>query len=430
MQQKQHFVMMDGLRGIAAVGVSIYHGGIIFGGTQLLPQAYLAVDFFFLLSGVVVAHAYEARLQQGKTLDYLQRRAIRLYPMILVGALLGLSVIATSPGSREMSFWSMGTLYLLASLCLPLLKPNVFPGTSSIAPLNGPSWSLFFEIFINAVYGFAAKRLATKALVATVVVSLIVEAIGIFHYQTADFGVYVSEFGWGFARVTFPFSAGVLIHRIMASRTMRLPVVHPAVPAALLIITFGIPAQGMMNAVISLVDIALIYPLLIIFAMRENLSGRQSAALIWLGVISYPLYIIHFPIFMWLARLQRFIPARFEVSPYVWSVSAIALAVICALCAYHLYDLPLRSLLTRMNLRKSRLGQLAVEVHAAAQYYTLDRVQVLVNGRWLEGEIHSRGIDVYNIRVPGVDTGLRDGFIDTTVDNIRLSNTPPPAAAA
>ena len=342
------------MRGVAALSVAIYHGGRIFGGKPLLPQAYLAVDFFFLLSGVVVAYAYEARLLLGNRFEYLQTRVIRLYPMIIVGAVLGISVIATSPGARELPAWIVGVMFLLAALCLPLLKADVFPGTSSITPVNGPSWSLFFEIFINVVYGFMAKHLTTRRLIIIVIVSLVVESIGIFHYQTADFGVHVAEVGWGFARVVFPFFSGVLIRRIAAGGGIRSPPVAPSVLAILIVITFAMPTQGLATAVVDFADIAIVYPAVIILAMGERASGSQSRILVWLGMLSYPLYIIHMPIFMWLARAQRFVGSRMEVSAYLWIAFAIAFATAVALAGYHFYDVPVRAALTRMRKQKSR----------------------------------------------------------------------------
>lgn len=342
------------MRGIAALGVAIFHGGIIFGGRPLLPRAYLAVDFFFLLSGVVVAYAYEARLLLGNRFEYLQTRVIRLYPMIIVGAVVGISVIATSPGARGLPTWIIGVMFFLAALCLPLLKSDVFPGTSSITPVNGPSWSLFFEIFINVVYGFIAKRLTTKLLITIVIVSLAAESIGIFYYQGADFGVHVPEFWWGFARVVFPFFAGVLIRRITAGGGIRTPQVAPPWLAILLLLTFAIPTHGVATAVVDLAYIAVVYPGVIILAMEERSSGSQSRILAWLGLLSYPLYIIHLPIFMWLARAQRFVALRMEVSPYLWIAFAILFSTVTALVAYHIYDVPVRAALTRMRKRKSR----------------------------------------------------------------------------
>ena len=78
-----------------------------------------------------------------------------------------------------------------------------------------------------------------------------------------------------------------------------------------------------------------------------------------------------------------------------------------------------------------RLGKLTAEDHAAGQYDIHDRVQVLVNGKWMEGEIRGQNnVNMYDIKVPGVDTGFGSDIVNTTADNIRMSNKPAPPAPA
>ena len=351
---QQHFLMLDGLRGVAAIAVAIYHACTVFGGAQLLPKAFLAVDFFFLLSGIVVAHAYERRLKQGQIREYFERRLIRLYPMILIGALLGMSVIITSPAARGLPAAALVYLGLFAALCLPITRANVYPGNHSITPVNGPSWSLFFEIFVNAVYGLVAKRLTDRRLAAISLTALVVEAVVIFKFNTVGFGVYVEDYKWGFVRVIFPFFTGVLINRILAPRMLPMSAAAPVLLAVALVATFYVPTSGVWNAVSELIAIAIIYPCVIILAMRLTISSRQGRVLAWLGAVSYPVYAIHSPLFLWLARLQRVTASRFQVSPYCWIVIAIAFALVCAWTAYKIYDLPLREALTTTMTRRYR----------------------------------------------------------------------------
>jgi peptidoglycan/LPS O-acetylase OafA/YrhL len=351
---QQHFLMLDGLRGVAAIAVAIYHACTVFGGTQLLPKAFLAVDFFFLLSGIVVAHAYERRLQQGQIREYFERRLIRLYPMIIVGALLGMSVIITSPAARGLSAVALVYLGLSAALCLPIVRDNVYPGNHSITPVNGPSWSLFFEIFVNAVYGFVAKRLTDTRLVAISLTAFLVEAVVIFKFNGVGFGVYIQDYKWGFVRVIFPFFTGVLINRTLAPRMLPKSVMAPMLLAIVLVATFYVPTSGVWNAVGELIAIGIIYPCVIILAMRLTVSSRQGRVLSWLGAVSYPVYAIHSPLFLWLARLQRASASRFPVSPYWWIVIAVAFALGCAWAAYKIYDLPVREALTATMKRRYR----------------------------------------------------------------------------
>jgi peptidoglycan/LPS O-acetylase OafA/YrhL len=347
---RHQFPVLDGLRGVAAVCVAVFHGSFIFGGATLLPEAYLAVDFFFLLSGVVVAHAYERRLKAGQTVDYIVKRAIRLYPMILIGAALGALFYATNAQARGFSSpWIVAALYVLASLCLPMLKDNIFPPSHGITPLNIPSWSLFFELFVNVLYGLTARFLQTRWLVALVAASFLLESMGIYHYRDANFGFHIPEFWWGFARVVFPFFTGVLINRIMPADRRRNTSLPPAILAGLLVLTFVIHAHGALNAVLDLFDIALVYPAIIILAMRATPRRSELTALKWLGVLSYPIYIIHHPLFLWMARLLRAMNISADAHPYLWICSGVLGAGLCAAGVYHAYDMPIRAWLTRLQ---------------------------------------------------------------------------------
>ena len=342
----QHFLVLDALRGVAAIAVAIYHACIIFGGAQLLPKAFLAVDFFFLLSGLVVAHAYERRLQQGQIREYFQRRIVRLYPIILIGALLGMSIVVTSPAAHAMTAGALAYLGISAILCLPIFRANVYPGSHAITPVNVPSWSLFFEIFVNAVYGLVAKRLTNTLLVIIALVALIVEAVGIFKFNGVNFGSYVEDFEWGFARVIFPFFTGVLINRIFTARILPISSTAPLLLAAALVATFYVPTLGAWNGAGELIAIAVVYPGVILLAMKIAVSPLQGRVLAWLGAVSYPVYAIHVPLFLWLARLQRVAATRFQISAYCWVALGVAFAVICAWLLYKVYDVPVREALT------------------------------------------------------------------------------------
>ena len=77
-----------------------------------------------------------------------------------------------------------------------------------------------------------------------------------------------------------------------------------------------------------------------------------------------------------------------------------------------------------------RVGKLTAEDHAVGQYDLHDRVQVLVNGRWMEGEVRGQNLNMYDIKVPGVDTGFGSDIVNTTPENIRMSTTPAPPPPA
>ena len=197
---KPHYELLDGLRGVAALLVVFHHifEGYAFAGSvngvgdgiiAHLNHGYLAVDFFFLLSGFVIGYAYDDRWQRGFTLsDFFRRRLIRLHPMVVFGAVVGL-------------------------VCFLLQGCAHWDGS------NGPAWSLFFEYIGNILYGLLVHRLSTRMLTAVTAllgVALVWMTVGDF-VGSGMFGV-----GWtldgvnflgGLARMLFPYSLGMLLSR-------------------------------------------------------------------------------------------------------------------------------------------------------------------------------------------------------------------------
>ena len=151
---KPHYDLLDGLRGVAAVLVVWYHIFEAFATSpidQRFNHGYLAVDFFFILSGFVIGYAYDDRWKVMKTKDFFKRRLIRLHPMVVLGAVLG-AITFYIQGSEKWDgtpvSMSMVMLAMLMGLFLIPAVPGTGPevrGNGEMYPLNGPSWSLFFE---------------------------------------------------------------------------------------------------------------------------------------------------------------------------------------------------------------------------------------------------------------------------------------------
>ena len=182
MSTKPHLLLLDALRGVAALIVLYYHCFECFGyeiaeGTGLFTQhcdhGYLAVDFFFLLSGFVIAYAYDDR----RTMTFgtfARRRLIRLHPMVVAGAVIGL-VCYLADGGTNWSGQVVQPGYVALAFAMTLVMLPVAPGwgtdvrgNNEMFPLNGPQWSLFFEYIGNILYALLLRRLPTKALAVVV----------------------------------------------------------------------------------------------------------------------------------------------------------------------------------------------------------------------------------------------------------------------
>ena len=177
---KPHFGILDGLRGAAALMVVWYHvfeGFAFAGGTAITTfnHGYLAVDFFFMLSGFVIAYAYDSRWNatgsQKLTLkSFFKRRLIRLHPMVVMGALIG-AITFLIGGSLRWDGTQTDPQWVMAALVLGMLLIPAYPGAGydvrgngEMYSLNGPSWSLFFEYIGNIVYALIIRKLSGRIL--------------------------------------------------------------------------------------------------------------------------------------------------------------------------------------------------------------------------------------------------------------------------
>src|SRR3712207_9235417 len=130
-----------------------------------LFRSYLAVDFFFILSGFVIGYAYDDRWRQGFTnKEFFRRRLIRLHPMVVLGAVIGLATFLLQGGVKWDGAPVPLSLAMLALLCAMFMIP-AFPGScydvrgnAEMFSLNGPAWSLFFEYIGNILYALLLHR--------------------------------------------------------------------------------------------------------------------------------------------------------------------------------------------------------------------------------------------------------------------------------
>src|SRR5476651_2479928 len=163
---KKHYPILDGLRGVAALLVVAFHVLETYSGDrfhQIINHGYLAVDFFFLLSGFVVAYAYDDRWGKMTQWDFYKRRLIRLQPMVIIGTLIGAALFYFQAGPvfpliAKTPVWEMLLVMLVGFTLIPLPISADIRGWQEMHPLNGPAWSLFFEYIANILYAVIVRR--------------------------------------------------------------------------------------------------------------------------------------------------------------------------------------------------------------------------------------------------------------------------------
>lgn len=293
-EARTRFVALDGLRGVAALAVLALHVPPL---DRVVPHGYLAVDLFFMMSGFVVAHAYEDRLRSGWSLgDFMRVRIVRLWPLYLLGTLIGAAVFASAVDGPVMAA-ALAMMIAAAVLLIPLpLGHDV-----QIFNLNRPAWSLFFEMAANLFYGAFARRLSERVLVllAAVGACAVVGAFGL--AGTGSLGHHGDSLLGGAARVLFGFPVGVLFHRLY--RSGRLTVRAP-IPLILLVflVALALPDLGRLNGWLDAGVVVLVFPLLVAGAVSAEVKAGTASAFAFLADLSYPLYILHGPILMGFAQ--------------------------------------------------------------------------------------------------------------------------------
>ena len=315
------FLTLDALRGIAALAVVMFH---LSGPFAAVRHGYLAVDLFFLMSGFVVAAAYEERLLDGWGVGaFMAVRLKRLWPVYAVGVVLGAASFAAirllrpdlsfvMPHAAPAQVFAMGLL---------LLPQFVFYGGPAF-PFNSASWSLSVELFGNLAYGALARTLRTPMLLAFAATGLAGLAIIALRVGDLDVGVTAGGVAAGYIRFLFSFSAGVLLHRWHAAGrlpALALPWWLPLLAAA---ITFGMP--GLSSGWYDLAVVALVYPAILVASLHNRVPARAAAIFGWAGAVSYPLYVVHPPLVDAAKALAA--AGSYPATAVVLLVAAVALA--------------------------------------------------------------------------------------------------------
>ena len=300
--EERAFSTLDGLRGIAALAVTGYHlffisQGQFLGFAKRLRVSFLAVDLFFVLSGFVLAHAYERRLRDDMSLGaFMSLRVQRLGPLYLLSVVLAVGGIALiqliHPGPDA---WSAAALAVTGAAMLVMIPvPSFGFGNTNLYQLNPVIWTLAAEFIVNAAYALLARSLTVARLVAICVVSGLLVVATCWIYGTLGVGAYWSNLWAGLARAFYGFFMGVLMFRLYTLR--RPPAVSGWICLALLAIVLVAPLPPSWRAAYEAFCALVVFPALIYVAAGSQLPpiGRRICAVA--GTTSYALYVLHFPI--------------------------------------------------------------------------------------------------------------------------------------
>lgn len=364
---KKHFQLLDALRGVAAIMVVLFHVLEIYSGgdhvKQFINHGYLAVDFFFMLSGYVMAHAYDDRWHRMTLKDFFKRRIIRLHPMIIMGMTIG--AICFYMGESELfpkiagtPWWQMLLILLIGYTLIPVPPAMDIRGWNEMHPLNGPAWSLFFEYIANLLHALVLRKLskivmgilvflAGAALVHMAVTSTTGDIIGGWSLEPEQLRI-------GIIRLLYPYMAGMLLRRTITVAKGGNTFLWCSL---LLMVVLGWPRVGgynnlWANGLYDSLAVIVVFPVIIYLGAIGKVSHPFTNKLCtFLGDISYPLYIIHYPIayafYAWV--VNNAIPLQKGV---IVGCIIMAITTLLAYAILKWYDEPVRKWLARRYMVK------------------------------------------------------------------------------
>ncbi len=398
LESKPRYEILDGLRGVAAMMVIFFHLFETYcpaGAQQHINHGYLAVDFFFVLSGFVIGYAYDDRWGKMTTWGFFKRRLARLHPMVIAGTVLGFAMFylgaSAFPDILQAPGWKVFVCFVMALFMIPAGPRMDIRGWGETNSFNGPNWSLTLEYIGNILYAFLFRRLPTVILcvlaacaaVLTLDLTLGWDIFGLFpvNQMTMPDGSVVSTGGpqytviggWsltaqqiyiGFSRLLYPFLCGLIISRILPKhRSGSNPSGSPLHARGgfwwasfLLVIIFSVPCiggkPGVANGIYQAIAILVLFPLIVLLGAGSKTTHPFSTKLCkFLGDISYPIYITHFPI---IYAHMSFVAEHPDAPAWIHFLSAVGVVILSVVLAWgivKIYDEPVRDWLKRTWLK-------------------------------------------------------------------------------
>ncbi|MCU7552647.1 acyltransferase [Chitinophagaceae bacterium LB-8] len=294
LKTKRHFEILDGLRGIAALAVVVFHFmEWIYSdySKNFIGHGFLAVDFFFCLSGFVIGYAYDDRIGKMGVVEFFKSRMIRLQPLVLLGSVIGLLGFLFDPFASHSILYGTGKL-ILVFLCSVLMIP--FPVMEerffNLFSFNAPAWSLFWEYVANIFYAFILYKIGRRSLAVFAIIAAV--ALCFVSYRSGNLmGGWGKDSFWdGSIRIAYSFLAGLFIYRSNWIIKNKLGFISLAILLSLAFIMPYFKWNWMAEALVVL----LYFPLLVSLGAGASLTQGLKRLCQFSGKISYPLYMTHY----------------------------------------------------------------------------------------------------------------------------------------
>jgi peptidoglycan/LPS O-acetylase OafA/YrhL len=341
---KKRLLALDGLRGVAAVAVVAFHlqeqtSHIWF------RHAYLAVDFFFCLSGYVIGYTYDGQRDSLSVPGFFSRRLIRLHPLVILGAFLGLASYVLNPwaltrnvGHRSLALAALGGMLLIPTHSLP--------GTwGAYLPLNIPSWSLMWEYLANVAFGLVFWRMRRNVLIAILSVAAVAMVILVRASGDLEPGPAWGQMDYSLVRTAFSFTLGLLLVRLRLA--IASPMGFGSLSLALLVCLWWVPTHRW-NWVYEAAVVMIVFPLIISLGAGMKESSATNRLCLFAGRISYPIYILHYGFVRVFAGYVLAKGANPHLLPFAVP-AMLAAIVLFSYAALVFYDEPIRERLTRFS---------------------------------------------------------------------------------
>ncbi|MCQ2144488.1 MAG: acyltransferase [Bacteroidales bacterium] len=376
LESKPRYEILDGLRGVAALGVVMFHMMECYPSEisrWVMPHGFMSVDFFFALSGLVLGYAYDDRWDRMSTWDFFKRRLTRLQPMAIMGVIIGICFFYYTGGPTfnavdSAPWYKLLLEALLLIFMIPLPKSMDIRGWGELTSINGPIWTLIYEYVANIFYALFLRR--TGKLVLGIIVAFCALMSADLCLQLNLWGNLVDpDFQYtingGFicdpehiyramVRLMFPFTMGLLLSRIGHFISVKRGFLIASLLIIAMVATPMLTDMGQLyEGIYELCCILLLFPVILSIGAGSKLHGERATRICtFVGQLSFPLYITHYPIlYMHMSWAEKHMDAPVGTHVFV-GICTFIMVVGVAWACLKLYDIPVRNWLKEHWLKK------------------------------------------------------------------------------